>query len=363
MNIVDLYFTVAGETCKSTTEALREGRRVDSYTRRLADSSGPTIPPVFSKFSSLGLDVNSRAILNAVDKIRLPEGNRIAVLVSVGNAQLASDKIRYASYDMLPGIISYALGTTGPALYMASTCDSFGSMVSVAWAMMTNRTIDGALIATSNMLVDAPNIGMSPIFSSSGSCRPFSLDRDGSFPGLGFGALSLSRRHTSPISIDRAVTNSAGSHRASFTSPSVRVQTKTISEAWADSSYSFSDALYIESHGTGTKIGDTLEAEALRRVMEDVGRDSRLVLGASKANLGHLDACSGLASIASVFDCLKNGHFPNVAGSVDDTPDITVMGNEFVLGKGEKLQTQSGAVGVTMNGISGSTTHLVIRKD
>lgn len=363
MKIIDSFFTVVGETPASTREALRHGIRIDSYRRNCGGEVCLGIPDRFAKFASLQLDSNARAILSAVDSVCFPPGDRIGVFVTVGNAQLAPEGSRYANYDMLPGIIAYVFNTSGPALYVASTCDSFGSMLSVAFSMMASRMIDGALVAASNMILDVSGLSHSPILSASGVCRPFSLYRDGSYPGLGYGALSLSRTGPSPVFIDYALTRTGGSSRPSFTAPSVRNQFETMKEAWELSNFSFCDALFIESHGTGTKIGDMVEAEALRRVMADAGRKTCLVLGASKASLGHLDACAGLASIVSAVDCLETAHYPNVAGSIEGVPDEEVLGNMLVMGKGDSLPRRSGAIGVTMNGISGSTTHLVIGKD
>lgn len=360
MKISDIYFTVPASDKLATLDLLRNGKRLDSFCNNDSDYPNLGIPNRFKKFAAVGLDENSRAILTAVDSIRVPEGSRIGVFITVGNAQQAPSRSRYASYDMLPGIISYALNTTGPALYIASTCDSFGSLVTTAAAMMASGLIDGAILAASNLLIGEVNRSNSALMSSSGACRPFSAKRDGSYPGRGYGALALSNVEESALFVDSAITRSAGSSRPSFTAPSLSTQLLTIEEAWQSSSFHFKDALFIETHGTGTMIGDTLEAEALKRVIEKSGRTEPLVLGTSKGNLGHLDSCSGLAAIAHVVDCLKRGRYPPRVEEPGHVPDTELLGSMLQLGSGKPLPTKCGGAGVTMNGISGSTTHVVI---
>lgn len=363
LRISDIYFTVPGLSPSSTLALLRSGQRFDSFSKNLPEDSFPHLPSRFKRFAAIGLDENARAILASIDSIQVPYGDNIGVFVTVGNAQKANCGSRYASYDMLPGIVSYVLNTTGPAIYMASTCDSFGSMLTTAVAMMQSGLIDGAILAASNLLVGDINPSSSPIMSSAGVCRPFSANRDGSYPGRGYGALSLSKDEKYQVFIDSALTRSSGSARPSFTAPSLSAQYLTIKEAWELSSFSLKNALFVETHGTGTVIGDTLEAEALRRVISESGRTASLVLGTSKGNLGHLDSCSGLAALAHAVDCLSGERYPLTVREPGYNPDNQVLGSMLRLGSGGSLPRSGGGVGVTMNGISGSTTHVVIGKD
>lgn len=363
MRISDIYFTVPTSDRLSTLDLLRKGKRLDSFSKNGSDYPNLEVPDSFKKFAAVGLDENSRAILTAIDSIRVPQGRRIGVFITVGNAQQAPSGSRYASYDMLPGIISYALNTTGPAVYMASTCDSFGTMLTTAVAMMRSGLIDGAILAASNLLIADVPLSNSALMSPSGVCRPFSAKRDGSYPGRGYGALALSTVEEGAVFIDSALTRSGGSSRPSFTAPSLSTQLLTIKEAWQASSFYFKDALFIETHGTGTVIGDTLEAEALKRLIEESGRTEPLTLGTSKGNLGHLDSCSGLAAIAHVVDCLKRGRYPQIVEEPGYVPDTELLGTMLQLGSGKPLPTKYGGAGVTMNGISGSTTHVVIGKE
>ncbi len=366
MWITDSFFTVANVPPAVTAEAFLDGVRIDSCPVR-HDSLNAELEQLkpaerSSRLAGLRLDLNAQAVIDAATQVKLPLGRSVGVFVVVGNSHATRATSRFAQYEMLPGLLSYCLGTTGPAILLSSTCDSIGGALAICQAMIRTGDIDGAIVAGANMLLRPEEFGPSPILSPTGSCRPFAVDRDGSWPGRGYGAIAIGTRPVegSCYKIDNVTTVSAGKARANFTSPSVSAQQDAVSRAWSDGG-GLGDATFIEAHGTATRVGDDIEATALSRAVANSGRTQPLVLGACKANVGHLDACSGLASLSNVIECLRAGQYPRYVHSDGFEPDVDSLGPYLVLGDGSRLPRGSSKVGITINGISGSTTHIVIK--
>ncbi len=100
--------------------------------------------------------------------------------------------------------------------------------------------------------------------------------------------------------------NNDGSDKVGFLAPSVNGQIDAISRAQAFAGVSPDKISYIETHGTGTKIGDPIEIEALSNVFNPyTERKHYCALGSVKANIGHLDAGAGIAGLIKTVLALK----------------------------------------------------------
>ena len=142
------------------------------------------------------------------------------------------------------------------------------------------------------------------IFSPDGRCRPFDVGAQGTRGGAGAGVVVLKRlaealeeRDTIHAVIRGVAVNNDGADKAGFTAPSVDGQIEVIATAQALAGIQPREISYIETHGTGTPLGDPIEIAALtgafRSSTQDVGFCR---LGSLKANLGHLDVAAGVAS-------------------------------------------------------------------
>ncbi|SLM93131.1 iron aquisition yersiniabactin synthesis enzyme (Irp1,polyketide synthetase) @ Siderophore biosynthesis non-ribosomal peptide synthetase modules [Corynebacterium casei] len=368
MWIYDSFFEVRGFTVEETRDSLVAGRRLDSFTAYIEKSSVPDleIPKEFAKFKSLPSDENFKAILRAAILLTKPEKGRTGVFVAVGNSHASKLGSRYAMYDMLPGIISYVLDLKGPGAFLSSTCDSFGSMVTMARAYISSGLIDHALLLTSNLMLEGSDFKPSAILSSNGRCLPFTTLRDGSWPGLGAGGVVISNSRPAGhgvVGLRSSVTFSAGRDRASFTAPSIDAQQSAIEEAWGIAERDLGRASFIECHATGTKIGDSLEIESLKRALRRDHRIDPLLISASKEFIGHLDSASGLASLTRTYDHLLGMVAPKCSPKAKENEDVELMDGKVRLAFGERLNSQEATAGVTMNGISGSTTHIVLERE
>ena len=157
-----------------------------------------------------------------------------------------------------------------------------------------------------------------------GRIKSFSQDADGYARSEGGGMLVLKRVADARRDGDEILAVIAGSavnhdgRSNGLLAPNPDAQAEVLRKAYKDAGIDPRDVDYIEAHGTGTILGDPIEADALGRV---VGRgrpaDKPALLGAVKSNVGHLESAAGAASLAKMALALKNDKIPpsiNYAG-------------------------------------------------
>ena len=117
----------------------------------------------------------------------------------------------------------------------------------------------------------------------------------------------------------RTVIRSTGSNQdgrtPGITQPSQEAQMSLIERTYKQASIDMEPTRFFEAHGTGTKVGDPIEANAIGTVFRHCrSAKDPLYIGAVKANIGHLEGCSGLAGIIKAILVLEKGAIPPIAG-------------------------------------------------
>ena len=158
---------------------------------------------------------------------------------------------------------------------------------------------------------------------------------------------------------------------ASITAPNGSAQKKLIERALEVSNLKPNDVDYIEAHGTGTALGDPIEVEALAEVFaQSRSQSNPLIIGAVKANIGHLEWASGIAGFIKA--SLVVGHKsaqPNAAlETLNPLIQKTVESKEF----GVRFSTESEPLpaianklvvaGVSSLGASGTISHAILQR-
>ena len=153
--------------------------------------------------------------------------------------------------------------------------------------------------------------------SPTGHCHTFDATADGYCRAEGCGALVLRRvsdaeMHSQPIhALVHGVAVKQDGTSASLTAPNGRAQEYLLQAALRDAQLTGADVDYIEAHGTGTALGDPIEMGALATVMgEDRDEDRPLVMGALKANIGHLEPAAGIAGLIKAILVLQHEQAP-----------------------------------------------------
>ena len=203
---------------------------------------------------------------------------------------------------------------------MDTACSS--SLVALHLACQSLRTgeSDIAIVGGVNLLLN-PEMFMyfsnQHFLSPDGKCKSFDVSGNGYGRGEGIAALVLKRVDDAVAVQDpiRAVIRGTGSnqdgHTKGFTLPSAEAQANLIKDTYRAAGIGFEDTHYVEAHGTGTQAGDVEETTALSRTISaQHSLDNRLYVGSVKANIGHLEACAGLAGVVKSVLVLENGMIP-----------------------------------------------------
>jgi myxalamid-type polyketide synthase MxaD len=273
------------------------------------------------------------------------------------------------------GRIAYVLDLRGPVVQLDTACSS--SLVTVHQACQSLR-----LGETSLALAGGVNLMCTPegtialcklhALAPDGRCKTFDAAADGYARGEGCGILVLKRLSEAVADGDRiyaVIRGSAVNHDGrsnGLTAPNGLAQEAVMRAALANAGVEPSSVGYVETHGTGTLLGDPIEVLALGRVYGK-GRSaaSLLQLGTLKPNLGHLEGAAGVASLIKVALCLMHERLPpqihlntpNPKIPWDSLPiAVPTQGVSWPRGARPRL------AGVSSFGISGTNAHALLEE-
>jgi acyl transferase domain-containing protein len=263
--------------------------------------------------------------------------------------------------------IAYKLGLTGPAVAVGSACSS--SLLAIHSASQAIRAGECDLALAGGMDIEYPQ-PMSylhqegGILAADGVCRPFDQDATGTVFGSGGGLVLLADRALAehegwPV---RAVllgsaANNDGGAKASFTAPKSSRQADVIRQALAAGGVEPSEVTYVECHGTGTKLGDRSELDAMAAVF---GPRSGIVLGSLKGNLGHLRVGAGVVGFIKACEMLRHRTLPPVANLNEPSAAVGETGFVVAAEAAPMADPDSAVVGVSSFGFGGTNVHAVV---
>lgn len=269
--------------------------------------------------------------------------------------------------------ISYALDLRGPSLPIDSACASSLSALHLACQAIRSGECDMAFACGTNLLISPLQfVYFSRIqaMSPTGRCHTFDSRADGFVPGEGAIALllkPLDRAERDGDHIHAVIRGSAINHTGRApnpTAPRPELQTEVLRTAWARAGISPRDLSYVECHGTGTKLGDPIEVNALRKAFGgDAGPEGHCVIGSVKAHIGHLEGAAGLAGIVNIVKSMQSATLPRMPEFRELNPMIRLEGSPFrILRETEAWQPSSGRriAGVSGFGMTGNGAHVVI---
>jgi acyl transferase domain-containing protein len=270
------------------------------------------------------------------------------------------------------GRVSFVFGLHGPAIAVDTACSS--SLVALHLAAQSIRSgeCEAALVAGVNVIAHpATTIAFSKtrMLSPTGRCRTFDAAADGYVRGEGACVLvvkALARALADGDRIHAVVRGTAVNHdgRASgLTAPNGAAQEALLRRALADAGVAAAEVSYLEAHGTGTPLGDPIEVDAIGRAFAGRGADNPLVVGAVKANIGHLEACAGLAGVAKVVLAMRAATIPRQVHLATINPKLTVPA-WLTLPRENLPWAPPGRriAGVSSFGFSGTNAHVVLEE-
>jgi acyl transferase domain-containing protein len=312
-----------------------------------------------------GQSMNSYLLLNLMSN---PE-----LLESVGLLQ-ASIQNRN---DHLTTHVAYKLNLKGPSLTIQTACSTSLVAVHQACQSLLNCECDMAVAGGVSVTVPLKN-GYSyldgGIYSPDGHCRAFDEKAQGTVEGNGAGAIVLKRLadaladgDTIHAVIRGSAVNNDGSLKVGYTAPGVSGQAEVITEAHAVSGVEPETITYVETHGTGTALGDPVEIEALQQAFRQSTEAKRFCgIGSVKTNIGHLDAAAGVAGLIKTVLALEHKQVPPTLNFESENPRIDFANSPFfVNAELSEWKTTNGTprrAGVSSFGIGGTNAHIVLEE-
>ncbi len=277
-----------------------------------------------------------------------------------------------ALVNMVAAAVAQELDLHGPAYTLDAACASALMAVNDAVAMLRAGQIDAALAGGVYLQLSPENyVAFSRIgaMSASGYCRPFDTRADGFVQGDGCGVVVLKRLDDAQRDGDRIYAvlhgiaiNNDGRGDGPM-APVLGGQVEAIELAWKDSGMDPDLLGYVETHGTGTDVGDRTELTGLRRALPTA---HGVALGSSKANVGHTMSAAGIAGLIRASLAIHHAQLPPMAGfkSAKDElqlhPQDAPNGGWFVPTVVRPWVGRERVAAVSSFGFGGTNGHLVL---
>ncbi|MEM7584769.1 MAG: SDR family NAD(P)-dependent oxidoreductase [Acidobacteriota bacterium] len=277
--------------------------------------------------------------------------------------------------DFLATNVAYKLDARGPCVTVQTACST--SLVASCMAVSSLLSYQCDIALAGGVTVAVPQqrgylYQKGSVGSPDGRCRPFDASAGGSIPGNGIGLVVLKRLSDALADGDAiqavirgAAINNDGSLKAGFTAPSQRGQAEVIALAQALAGVSADSIGYVETHGTGTALGDPIEIAALNQVLASPAGGERCAIGSIKSNFGHLDAAAGVAGLIKSALTVQHGEIPPSLGFETPNPEIdfangAVAVNTRLRPWPESLTPRRAAV--SSFGIGGTNAHMILEQ-
>ena len=316
-----------------------------------------------------------------IDPKRL-RGSRTGVYVGVSASEYrdvmaaGNDVVSYlgTASSMTVGRVSFQLGLAGPTMPVELNCASALVAAHQAVSGLHTGEVDLALVGGVHAILSpAITLEMAELglLSPTGRCSPFAAAADGFVRGEGCGLVVLKRLEEAEAAGDRiwgVIRGSAVNQNGASAGPTIPngpAQERVIEEALARAGLAPSEVDYLEAHGAGSELGDTIEVQAAAAVYgRDRAPELPLLIGSVKNNIGHLEPAGGVAGLIKAVLAINRGAIPPQPHVGAPNPNIDW--DRLPVRVPRELTAwpcQAGRparAGVSALGISGANAHIVV---
>lgn len=273
--------------------------------------------------------------------------------------------------------VSYKLNLKGPSVNIQSACST--SLVAVHQACQSLLSGECDMALAGGVSIGVPQVRgylyqEEGIASPDGHCRAFDAQAQGTTFSNGLGIVVLKRLTDAIASgddiiavIKGAALNNDGSSKVSFMAPGVEGQARVIRAAQQMAEVDARSISYIETHGTGTPLGDPIEIAALTQAFRETSDSTGFCsIGSVKTNIGHVNTASGVAGLIKTALALKHRQLPPSLHFQQPNPRIDFADSPFYVNttltpwiSPEKMPRRAG---VSSFGVGGTNAHVVMEE-
>lgn len=338
----------------------REAQSIDPQQRLLLEVSWSALEDAAittQKLTSSNTGVFIGISSSDYSQLRFHYGVDVDAYLGTGNA-----------HSIAANRLSYLLDLKGPSLAVDTACSS--SLVALHLASQSLKTGECNLaIAGGVNLILTPELtqtfSIAGMMAEDGRCKTFDADADGYVRGEGCGVVILKRLADARRDGDRILAVIKGSainqdgRSNGLTAPNGLSQQEVIRQALANANVAATEISYIESHGTGTSLGDPIEVNSLKAVLGQA--EHFCYLGSLKTNIGHLEAAAGIAGLIKTVLCLQNKAIPPNLHFKQLNPLIDLSDTKITVP--QQLQPWHSEIryaGVSSFGFGGTNAHVIL---
>ncbi len=279
--------------------------------------------------------------------------------------------------DFLPTRVSYKLNLRGESIAVQTACSSSLVAIHLACRSLLDGNCNIALAGGANIAIpgrDEIEHQEGMIFSADGRCRSFDQSASGMVAADGVGVVVLKRLSEALADGDHiygvirgSALNNDGAEKISFPAPSIGGQSEVIASALALAGVSASDIGYLEAHGTGTRLGDPIEIEALTRAYRlTTERTGYCALGTVKTNIGHAIHSAGVAGFIRATLALHKREIPASLHFETANPEIDFERSPFYVNTVHREwggdAGRKRRAGVSSFGVGGTNAHVILEE-
>lgn len=278
-----------------------------------------------------------------------------------------------SAHHFTPALLSYKFGFTGLPLPIMSACSSSLVAIHEGCKSLLLGESKYSIVAGVNFFNSKEKgyLYKEGVESKDGHCRAFDADSSGTSWGEGVGVVVLKKLkdaikdkdHIYSI-IKGSACNNDSNRRIGYAAPSVIGQKECIEKALKFSRVSPETISYVETHGTGTALGDPVEVEALTQAY-GLGTENKIPIGSLKSNIGHTSYAAGILSFIKAVLCVENKQIPPSINYESPNPNINFLQSPFyVNNKIIDIEKKSSPlrVAVTSLGIGGTNAHIILEE-
>ncbi|KAF3905358.1 hypothetical protein AA313_de0209816 [Arthrobotrys entomopaga] len=329
------------------------------------------------------LETTYQAIENAGITLSRISGSKTSVHVGClsqdyyfANARDPENAGKYAAtgtdFSILANRLSWFYNLKGPSLAVQTACSSSLVALDLACQLLRSGETNMGIVSGVSLMhmpdfwIYLDNMGF---LSPDSRCHSFDSRANGYARAEGFGVVLIKRLSDAIRDNDtiRTVIRSTGSNSDGYTpgltQPNGDSQVSLIRETYEKAGLSMEPTRYCEAHGTGTVLGDPIEAHAIGSAFRSARKaDDKLYIGASKANFGHLEAASGIVGIIKTLLVLEHGIIPPIADLVHLNPNIDHEFHKLEFPKKPVPWPHQGLRRASINsfGFGGTNAHVVM---